>query len=459
MNNIIDEKANSKEKEKKLFQKIKIIRNLKNHLERDRITNIIKEFNKKQEKDFFLRQKNISIGKINYVKTFIDNKHYSHHSHLNHINHHTHQNLNPNLSLGTQNQLPLQNKGTLKYISKMNSYSSRISQEISNNKAKNVSTSYSSKNEKPKTSKDLLNVTNNIVIENNLLKDYFDDIRKRISEEKSKNEDRENILSQSPYCVRQNLIHQENIFKRNLEEKKMINLIEEKLKKKTNRKNLSDLLMNRSKNYDKQNQEISIIDKNITDGNKYKENLWNITLRNKPINGKYEKVGYYNVGNKYDPIYTIFNINRNIEYFNNPTDYYNKKNKMNSIRRNKKNFYLSLNKDNYKLKIRHNLDILNSISNMGINGKNLLDMEDIRESKIKCKKIFYNKKEFDIMNIKQKEKYKSKNKNKYKKNSIEREIKINLDDIYKDKTFAQNYQEKDFIKNMYLSTKFSNLYK
>ena len=57
MNNIIDEKANSKEKEKKLFQKIKIIRNLKNHLERDRITNIIKEFNKKQEKDFFLRQK------------------------------------------------------------------------------------------------------------------------------------------------------------------------------------------------------------------------------------------------------------------------------------------------------------------------------------------------------------------------------------------------------------------
>ena len=452
MNNIIDETTYSKEKQKKLFQKVKVIRNLKSHIEKDRITNIIKEYNKKQESDFFLTQKNISIGKLNLAKAFIENNHYSH---LNHINHHTHQNLIPNSSIGANNQLPLQNRGSRKISFRMNSYSSRISQEISNNKAKNISTSYSSKNEKPKTSKDLLNVSSKLIIDNNLLKDYFDDIRKRISEESSKNKDRNKILSQEPYHVKQNLLYQEKIFKRNLKEKKMINSIEKKLKKKTNRKNFSELLMNRSKHFDKIHQEFSIIDKNITDGNKYKENLWNITLRNKPINGKYEKVGYYNVGNKYDPIYTIFTINRNIEYFNNPNYNYNKKNKINNLKRNRKEIYLSLNKDKYKLKMKHNLKILDSISNMGISGKNLLDVEDSRESKIKCKKIFYNKKEFDVMNIKQKEKYKNKN----KKNSIEREIKINLDDIYKDKTFAQNYNEKDFIKTMTLSTKFSNLYK
>ena len=40
MNNLIDEKIYSKDKQKKLFQKVKVIRNLKNHIEKDRITKL-----------------------------------------------------------------------------------------------------------------------------------------------------------------------------------------------------------------------------------------------------------------------------------------------------------------------------------------------------------------------------------------------------------------------------------
>ena len=197
-----------------------------------------------------------------------------------------------------------------------------------------------------------------------------------------------------------------------------------------NKDNVSDLLINKSKNFDKKNQELSIIDKNITDDNKYRDNLWNITLRNGAINGKYEKDGYLNVGNKYHPMFTIFKINKNIEYFSNPRY---ERSKTGENVNNK--LYLTLNENNYNLKIKNNLNVLNTIKNLEINGKNLLDTEDKRESEIKGKKILYNKHDLDYLFFKQKDKGKN------DKELHDINIKSTLDKIYEEKTYVKNYKK------------------
>ena len=94
---------------------------------------------------------------------------------------------------------------------------------------------------------------------------------------------------------------------------------------------------------------------------------------------------------------------------------------------------------------------LDCIKSLEINGKNLLNVEEKRETNIKGKKILYNKQEFELLHFKQNVKIKNK---KYKK---EKEKEINIDDIYRDKTFAKNYDEKDFYKNTNLMSKYSNL--
>jgi hypothetical protein len=438
----LSDKINQKENEKKLFQKLKkvnMIKNLKDHKEKDQISKIITEYNKKQEEDYFLKQNNIYIGKINLKKSLFDKN----------------NDIIPYSFVGTFNQSsprPLKRIGTLRQSS--NLYQS----QESSNKNKNYNSLSVSRVEKQRNMKELLSINSNQIIDNTALKSYYEEIRKTISEKKKKNQDndRKKLMITMPFPIRKSLLYQENIFKKNTQEKKLVKLIEEKLKKKTKRQKLSDLLMNKSKNFDKKNQEISIIEKCITEENKYKDNLWNITLRNSPINGKYEKVGYFNVGNKYEPMYTLFNINRNIEYFNNPR-YTPTRNKSDENSKTKydeysnKKLYNSLNEDNYELKTKKNLQKLDCIKSLEINGKNLLNVEEKRETNIKGKKILYNKQEFELLHFKQNVKIKNK---KYKK---EKEKEINIDDIYRDKTFAKNYDEKDFYKNTNLMSKYSNL--
>ena len=438
----LSDKINQKENEKKLFQKLKkvnMIKNLKDHKEKDQISKIITEYNKKQEEDYFLKQNNIYIGKINLKKSLFDKN----------------NDIIPYSFVGTFNQSsprPLKRIGTLRQSS--NLYQS----QESSNKNKNYNSLSVSRVEKQRNMKELLSINSNQIIDNTALKSYYEEIRKTISEKKKKNQDndRKKLMITMPFPIRKSLLYQENIFRKNTQEKKIVKLIEEKLKKKTKRQKLSDLLMNKSKNFDKKNQEISIIEKCITEENKYKDNLWNITLRNSPINGKYEKVGYFNVGNKYEPMYTLFNINRNIEYFNNPR-YTPTRNKSDENSKTKyddysnKKLYNSLNEDNYELKTKKNLQKLDCIKSLEINGKNLLNVEEKRETNIKGKKILYNKQEFELLHFKQNVKIKNK---KYKK---EKEKEINIDDIYRDKTFAKNYDEKDFYKNINLMSKYSNL--
>ena len=400
------------------LKKLNIIRKLKEYKEQDKITSLLNEFNKKQELDYFLTQSNIRVGKINPLNKKIIDK-----------NHH----LTPYSYVGPQHMTSHNFKRTstirqnslMKYKYNNSLSSSRIMRQ----------------------NKDSLNINKNYFIDNKYLKNYFNDIRQRISEEKLKNEDKYKLLIEVPFGVRKSLIEQENIFRKVMKEKRVKKLMQEKIKKKCNKDNVSDLLINKSKNFDKKNQELSIIDKNITDDNKYRDNLWNITLRNLPINGRYEKVGYLNVGNKYQPMYTFFNINKNIEYFNNPT-YGRNKTEENKNRSYK--IYSSINEDNFNSKIKQNLQVLNSIKTLEIKGQNLLDVEDKRESEIRGKKIIYNKQDLDCLL------FRPKNKTRNDKELTDRELKSTLDEIYEEKTFARNYRKNDFFKNANLTSKYSN---
>ena len=425
MVDLIDEKINFIEKEETIFQKPKklnIILNLKNHKEKDRIKKILTEFTKKQKKDYFLKQNNIFIGKINLRKTFFDKN----------------NKLIPYSFVGPASQF------------------SQISKSKQNNKQKNFNSLSTSRIEKQRNTKDLTNGNSTQIIDNIVLKSYFDEIRKKISTDSEKKRDRNKLLNKVPSSVKKRLICQENIFRRNNQQKKIEKLIEERLKKKTKRHNLSDLLMNRSKDYNSKNQEITIMEKCITNGNKFKNNMWNITLRNPRINGKYEEVGYLNIRDKYDPLYTLFNINSNISFFNKPILTPNKRIKLHNKNNERKiNEYsnkkiASFNGDIYDLKTKHNLKILDSIKNLEVSGKSLLDVEEKRESKIKGKKILYNRQEFELMHFKQRLKAKNK---KYKSDI---EMPININDIYKDKIFAINYHEKDIFKNANLTSKYSS---
>ncbi len=182
----------------------------------------------------------------------------------------------------------------------------------------------------------------------------------------------------------------------------------------------------------------------MTNEYRYKGNLWNITLRNFTENGKYDYIGYLNVGNKYQPKYTLFEINKNIDYFYNPKTERNRTIE-NKKRRNK--LFNNINENNYNLKMKQNLQVLNNIKNIEINGKNLLEVEDKRESQIKGKKIIYNKQELDYLMFKNKS-----------RNEInhDREMKAILDDIYEEKYFAINYKTNDFFKNANITSRYTS---
>ena len=399
------------------IKKLNIIRRLKDYKDHDKITNLLQEFNQKQNSDYFLTQNNIKIGKLNPIK----NKYYD-----------KNNNLIPYSYVGPSSLFP--NSPKRSTLFKQNSIMKYRCNSLSSSKIM----------EKTKY-KDSLNINQNHIIDNKSLKNYYNDIRKRISEEKTKNEGNKKFLLEIPFYARKSLIDQEKTFRKILKENRIKNIMEEKIKRKCNKKSIDDLLINKSKNFDKKNEELSIIDKNITIDNKYRDNLWNITLRNTAVNGRYEKDGYLNVGNKDHPMFTIFKINKNIEYFTNPR---HERNKTSENINNK--LYLTLNENNYNLKIKNNLNVLNTIKNLEINGKNLLDTEDKRESEIKGKKILYNKHDLDYLFFKQKDK----GKNDKEINDIN--AKSILDKIYEEKTYVKNYKKIDFFKNANLTSKYYN---
>ena len=398
-----------------LLTKINIIKNLKDHQDKDKIVNFLLKYNKEQESNYFFTQNNISLGKISQSPNQSIRKFYD-----------KNNNLIPYSYVGPPNLFTLQNnvkKSTIRQSSVLMS------------KLKGTNSLSVSRFERTRQNNLLIN--NHEVIDSKSLKNYYNEIRQRILEEKKENK---NKLNRFPFPIKKSLINQEKIFKKLIKEKRIKNNMQEKLKKKSNKKNNEDLLINKNNIFDLKNEEISIIDKNLTIDNKYRDNLWNITLRNLPNKGKYEKVGYTNVGNNYEPRYTFFNINKTIEYFNNPrykSEEYKKK----------KNIMSNLNGDNYNLKISQNLKVLQSIKDLEINGKNLLDVEEKRETEAKGRKIIYKRKELDYLMYKQTEK---------NKNYSDKDMKTILDNIYEEKDYSRNCIRFDYLKNANLTSKYSH---
>ena len=400
-----------------ILTKINFIKNLKDHKYKDKIRNILAKYKKEQEKNYFFTLKNISLGKASQSPSQSMKKFYD-----------KNNNLIPYSYVGPPNLFTLQHsikKSTVRPSS------------ILMSKLKGTNSLSISRFEKSKQNKDLL-INNHQIIDNILLKNYYNEIRQRISKEKKENKNK--LLTSFPFPIKKSLINQEKIFKKLIKEKKLKNNMQEKLKKKSNKRNNEELLMNKNNLFDLKNEEFSIIDKNLTIDNKYRDNLWNITLRNLPHKGKYEKVGYLNVGNNFEPRYTFFNINRTIEYFNNP------RNKSEEHKINK-NILYNLNENNYNLKINQNLKILESIKDLEIKGKNLLDVEEKRETEAKGRKILYKRKELDYLLYKQTEK---------NKNYSDKDMKTILDNIYEEKDYSRNYKRFDFLKNANLTSKYSH---
>ena len=235
-----------------------------------------------------------------------------------------------------------------------------------------------------------------------------------------------------PLRIKQSLYKQEKFFKKIKREKTRNKKNEENIKKKTKKINIKDLLIYKSSYYDQKSLEDSILYKNLNKENKYRNNLWNITLRNTSQNGKYEKLGYLNVGNQYNPKYTFFNMNKNLEYFTNPNkndNEYDRKGKY------KRNLSLDIDDSLYNIKTRQNLHFLNNLKNLEINGKNLLDFEEERERKIKGNKVLYKNEYLEYLFNKKTNKGKA------------------VEGLYEDKLYANNYNMLDFMKNKNLNNK------
>ena len=392
-----------------LYKNISLIKKLEDYADKEKVEFLLSEYNKKQEKEYFLTQKNIKLGKI-----YTDTKRTS-----NPLTFLSSPKKSPHQSQRRQNFLSENSIGS--YSNAMNLY--KRSGSLSSRKLNRLITNIETSNALKKN-----------VIDNIELKRHFNDIRQRINDIRYQKRYRKKIFVEIPINIRNSLYKQEKIFKKIKKEKNNLKINEKNIKQRTKIVDSNDLLINKSSNYNLKNLEISILDKNLNNENKYNNNLWNISLRNKKQNGKYENLGYLNVGNKYEPRYTFFNMNRNIEYFSLP-----EKSKTENIKNNlnKKNISINIDDNLYKLKTRQNLHFLKNLKYLEINGENLLDFEESREKKIKGNKILHKNEYLEYLYNKKLNKAKT------------------FEPLYEDKIFAKNYNKLDFMKNSNLNSKFN----
>ena len=392
-----------------LYKNISLIKKLEDYADKEKVEFLLSEYNKKQEKEYFLTQKNIKLGKI-----YTDIKKTS-----NPLTYLSSPKKSPHQSQRRQNFLSENSYGS--YSNAMNLY--KRSGSLSSRKLNRLITNIETSNALKKN-----------VIDNIELKRHFNDIRHRINDIRYQKRYRKKIFVEIPINIRNSLYKQEKIFKKIKKEKNNLKINEKNIKQRTKIVDSNDLLINKSSNYNLKNLEISILDKNLNNENKYNNNLWNISLRNKKQNGKYENLGYLNVGNKYEPRYTFFNMNRNIEYFSLP-----EKSKTENIKNNlnKKNISINIDDNLYKLKTRQNLHFLKNLKYLRINGENLLDFEESREKKIKGNKILHKNEYLEYLYNKKLNKAKT------------------FEPLYEEKIFAKNYNKLDFMKNSNLNSKFN----
>ncbi len=376
--------------------KYHIIKSLNRHEKKEMVKSILNDYKKKEQLDYFTYMNNIAYGTINKKSKYDKDN-----------------NLIPYTYVGPEDIFNLsKNKPNL---------------NTSRNRHKNMS--FLKKNRRSQINK----YSNDCyqIIDNKILHSYYNDIKNRVFNKKNRTVNNKIIFKKIPFPIRKSLINQENVFKTELKNKNIDNKVNHKLLIKSF-KNENDLLINRIKDFQIKTQEKIIMNKNLTNDLKFRDNYWNITLRNPLINGKYEKAGYLNIGTDIDPKFTTFNINRNLEFIKNPKS-------------ENKNYYTitDANELNHRVNTKQELNHLNSLKSIEIKGKNLLNFEIERESKLRGKIILYNKKNVEYLYLKEKE-----------YNGDKR--KENMREIDDSRVFGNNYNKRDFYKNQNINSRYKS---
>ena len=176
------------------YKNLNIIRKLKDYADKEKVTLLLDEYNKKQEEDYFLTQKNIKIGRIN---TDIKNS-------------------NPLTycqSPQKKNNFMNQRK---QYLLNDNSFNS------SSNAYSNFKRSYSISSRKVSrltSNIETASVSKKNIIDNSDLKRHFHNIRQRINDYKTKKNHRKKLDIEVPLRIKQSLYKQEKFFKKIKREK------------------------------------------------------------------------------------------------------------------------------------------------------------------------------------------------------------------------------------------------
>jgi hypothetical protein len=211
-------------------------------------------------------------------------------------------------------------------------------------------------------------------VDDNALKMYFNNIKLLISNNKKTTKNNKDINNDKlPSYIEKSLDNQTKILSERKKQIKEKNRIEKIILKKCHQKSNHDLLINKDEDlflYKTLKRKQRENKKSL--GEKYNLNLWNITLRNSKNknNSLFEWSGYYNFGKKDSPLYSVFPINTEIEYYSKP----------NMI----KNVKLSKSR-----KTR-------TLEGLEIKGKNLLNIELKRETGFRGRKILFRNGEIDL---------------------------------------------------------------
>lgn len=375
--------------------KFHFIKSLDRHEKKDLVKSILDDYKEHEKLDYFSYLKNIAYGTITKKSKYDKDN-----------------NLLPYKYVGPEDIFNLSKNKNL---------------NASTHKMRNMS--FYRKNKKVQNDKCLNDCYQ--IIDNKILHSYYNDIKNRVFNKKNRTVNNKIIFKKIPFPIRKSLINQENVFKTELKNKNIDNKVNHKLLIKSF-KNENDLLINRIKDFQIKTQEKIIMNKNLTNDLKFRDNYWNITLRNPLINGKYEKAGYLNIGTDIDPKFTTFNINRNLEFIKNPKS-------------ENKNYYTitDANELNHRVNTKQELNHLNSLKSIEIKGKNLLNFEIERESKLRGKIILYNKKNVEYLYLKEKE-----------YNGDKR--KENMREIDDSRVFGNNYNKRDFYKNQNINSRYKS---
>ena len=375
-----EEFQNNKKKHKKIYfrnKKLFVTKSLLNCTkeERDKIKKLLKEFKEEESKDYFKTHNNIFLGKKLEEKYYNKNKELYSYSQLG-----SDQNIKRNISLN-RNDSSLSNLG---YIDKNYFRQKTLKKNNFISRKSSMIDPYD-------------------YVDDNTLKMHFNNIKLLISNNKKSAKEDDTNNEKLPSYIEKSLDNQSKILnerKKQIQEK---NRIEKKILKKCHQKTNLDLLINKDEDlflYKTLKRKQRENKKSLAE--KYHLNLWNITLRNSrnKDNSLFERSGYYNFGKKDSPLYSVFPINTEIEYYSKPSMI--------------KNIKLSKNR---KMKTLEGLEI---------KGKNLLNIESKRETGFRGRKILFRNGEIDLFLKKKKEQI----------STINSKIR-NL--LFDDKVYAVNY--------------------